>query len=220
MSPSSSSSLEESQALLRLKAGGLHDPLPAEGGLGGESATTYKLGEPMEILEHVATGDLLLLLLCGGMSSCSPGCTLLSTGNGSATGLMCTLFACTHRRRGGLTCSGPGKFAWILAGVQELHLLFGLHVAGELAACDVSTSDTISTLLLLPSSFPSILLFRFIVRVVAQARVVVSTVGAIFSAPKLVEASVEHPEYSKHYWRGLQSRVGCSAYLCAEVYRS
>ena len=125
LSSSSSSSLEESQALLRLKAGGLQDPLLAVGGLGGESATTYELGVPMETLEHVATGDLLLLLLCGGMSSCSPGCTPLSTGGESATGLMWTLFACTHKRKGGLTWLGPGMFAWILAGVQELHLLSG-----------------------------------------------------------------------------------------------
>ena len=72
--PSSfSSSLEESQAPLRLKAvvAGLH-PLSALGDLGGESSTTYELGVFIDTLEHEASGDLLLLLLSRGLRS-SPG---------------------------------------------------------------------------------------------------------------------------------------------------
>ena len=77
-SSSSSSSLEESQALLRLKAaGGLHDPLSDLGGLGGVSSTTYEFGDLMDTLEQDASGDLLLLLLLlllfGGAISSSPG---------------------------------------------------------------------------------------------------------------------------------------------------
>ena len=72
--PSSfSSSLEESQAPLRLKAvvAGLH-PLSALGGdLGGESSTTYESGVFIDTLEHEASGDLLLLLLSRGLRSSS-----------------------------------------------------------------------------------------------------------------------------------------------------
>ena len=76
---------------------------------------------------------------------------------------------------------------------------FGPHVAGWLIACSISVSDTVSTLLLPPSSFPSIPLFRFVVRVVAQVGVIVAASGTIFGAAKLVDESVEHPEYSEHY---------------------
>ena len=200
LSSSSSSLSEESQALLMLKTGGLQDPLFAVGGLGGVSATTYKLGVPMETLEHVATGDLLLLLLCGGMSSCSPSCTPLSAGGVSATGLMWTLFAWTHKRRGGLTWLGPGMFAWILAGVQELHLLSGFTWLAN------SLLVTFLRLTQLRHCFSFLLLSLFrpwhcsfsLSEFVAQAWVV-PAVGAIFRAPELIETGVEHPEHSEHY---------------------
>ena len=121
--PSSfSSSLEESQALLRLKAAaGLH-PLSDLGGLGGESSTTYEFGDFIDTLEHDASGDLLLLLLSRGAIS-SSGWASFSAGSKSSwscTGLMCTSSASTSRRMGigwehwGSLQTCSTKLVWIL----------------------------------------------------------------------------------------------------------
>ena len=211
-----SSSLDESKAALRLNAVvGLHPPssLAGLGGesstsytlgdLGGESSTVYELGVPLGTLGRAATGDLLLLLLSRDLLlSSSPGWASYSVGirfSGSCTGLMCTSSARTSRRIG-----------------LYVHVLgIDTDVVHGVDPCSITTSsrsfppfDTASTLGVLHSPFLSIPIFFVIVRFVTIVRVVVPTEGATGHV-QLGEAGLQDPEGSSYHRQDRDAQDHC-----------